>query len=385
MKVLISGASVAGPALTYWLSRNGCDVTVVERAGRPRQGGYAVDFRGHAHMSTLARMGVLADLEAVQTHAGAMRFIDPSGRTTMHLPAEFAGGELEVRRADLQNVLCNRCGDRVRFRYGDSVTALAQHPDRVDVSFASGEAESYDFVFGADGIHSNIRRLAFPGQEFERPLGYCIASWDADIAAPDDEAVCCNRPGRMLGTQPAALGGTAGVWAMFVTPKGGVDRRDSAAQRRLLRELYAGMGWRAGELLATLDDADDLYFNSLSRARVPQWSTGRVALVGDAAGGTSIGGMGTGTAIVGAYVLAGELLATPDDHAGAFQRYQARVAPYAEASSSNGESSGKFLAPASALGLALRNAMFGFPPIKNWMIREANRTGTDITLHEYSV
>jgi 2-polyprenyl-6-methoxyphenol hydroxylase-like FAD-dependent oxidoreductase len=360
-------------------------VTVVERARGLREGGYAVDFRGPAHMDTLARMGVLDDLRALETGGGAMRFVDAANRTQLFLPAEFAGGELEVRRADLTRVLYEHSKDRVHYMFGDTIRGLAQHADRAEVTFESAPPKSYDFVFGADGIHSNIRRLAFPGQEFERPLGYCIASWDADIAAPDDEAVCCNRPGRMLGTQPAARGGTAGVWAMFVTPKAGVDRRDSAAQRRLLRELYAGMGWRAGELLATLDDADDLYFNSLSRARVPQWSTGRVALVGDAAGGTSIGGMGTGTAIVGAYVLAGELLATPDDHAGAFRRYQARVAPYAEASSSNGESSGKFLAPASALGLALRNAMFGFPPIKNWMIREANRTGTDITLPEYSV
>lgn len=385
MKVLISGASVAGPSLAYWLSRNGWDVTVVERAARPREGGFAVDFRGPAHLGTLRHMGVLSDLEAIQTHAGALRFIDPKGRTRMHLPAEFAGGELEVRRADLQNVLCDHCGDRVQFRYGDSIATLSQHPGRVDVTFASGAKDSYDFVFGADGIHSNVRRLAFPGADFERSLGYCIASWDAAVDAPEDEAVCCNLPGRMLGTQPSHRGSNAGVWAMFVTPEGGVDRRDGAAQRRLLHALYDDMGWRSRELLATLDGADDLYFNSLSRARVPNWSVGRVALLGDAAGGTSIGGQGTGTAIVGAYVLAGELLATPDDYAAAFGRYQARVAPYGEASSGNGETSGKFIAPGSAFGLAMRNAMFNFAPIKNWMIREANRTGACIELPNYAI
>jgi 2-polyprenyl-6-methoxyphenol hydroxylase-like FAD-dependent oxidoreductase len=387
MKVLISGASVAGPALAYWLGRNGCDVTVVERAPQLRQGGYAVDFRGPAHLSTLARMGVLADLEAVQTHGGAMRFINPAGRTRLFLPAEFAGGELEVRRADLSRILSDHCGENVRFRFGDSITALVQHPARVEVAFAQGAPETYDFAFGADGIHSNVRRLAFPGADFERPLGYGIASWDAPgLAAPEGETLCCNVPGRMLGIQPAGRhGASAGVWAMFVAPKAEIDRRDAAGQHRLLHGLFAGMGWRAAELLATLEGADDLYFNTLSRALVPTWSAGRVALVGDASGGTSIGGMGTGSAIVGAYVLAGELLATPGDHQGAFRRYQDRVAPYAEASSVNGESSGRFIAPATATGLWARDALMACPPIKAWMIREAGRTGAAIALPDYPI
>jgi 2-polyprenyl-6-methoxyphenol hydroxylase-like FAD-dependent oxidoreductase len=175
VKVLISGASIAGPALAFWLSRNDVDVTVVERAAAFSEGGYAVDFRGPAHLGALTRMGVLEQLKALATGGSAMRFVDQKGRTTLFLPAEFAGGDLEVRRADISRVLVDASG-KVDYRFNDSVRALHQFPDRVDVVFERSPPESYNYVFAADGIHSNIRRLAFPGQQFERDLGHYVAS-----------------------------------------------------------------------------------------------------------------------------------------------------------------------------------------------------------------
>jgi len=386
-RVLISGASIAGPALAFWLARVGCNVVVVERAPKLREGGYAVDFRGPAHFGVLEKMdGVLPALKERETGGGAMRFIDERGGTTMHLPAEFAGGELEARRADISRIIAEATRGDVEWRFGESVAALRQYPDRVEVSFESGAIDTFDLVFGCDGIHSNIRRLAFGADtEFERFLGYYIASWDIPgHAAPGDESVLCNAPGRMIGVTPAGRDGTPpGVMAIFASPELGYPRRDIARHKATLRQVFSGMGWRAPELLKSLDEADDVFVNTISRAIVPHWSTGRVALLGDAAGGTSIGGMGTGTAIVGAYILAGELVASPDNHAGAFARYQARVAPYAAACSKNGESSGKFLAPRSALTLFLRNAMFSCPPVKRWMIDLANESGADIELPAY--
>jgi 2-polyprenyl-6-methoxyphenol hydroxylase-like FAD-dependent oxidoreductase len=289
-----------------------------------------------------------------------------------------------VRRSDLSRILCDHCGEKVRFHYGDSVTALAQHADRVDVSFERAPPASFDFVVGADGIHSNVRRLAFPGKCFERPLGHCIAGWSAaGLPTAKDETVCCNLPGRMLGVQPSRHGAPS-VLAVFKAPRRAVSRHDEAGQRQIIRERFAGMGWRAPKLLAALEAAEDFYFNTLSRARTPVWHIGRVALVGDASGGASIGGQGSGAAIVGAFILASELLIAPEDHSAAFERYQRRVRPYAEASSSNGESAGKFMAPSNAVSLALRNAMFDFPPIKAWLIAEAKRTSVGLDLPDYS-
>ncbi len=387
LSILISGASVAGPALAFWLSRAGHDVTVVERSRGLREGGYAVDFRGLAHMDTLRRMGVLDDLTALETGGGAMRFVDAQNRTKLYLPAEFAGGDLEVRRADLTRVLYQHSKDRVHYLFGDSVRALTQHADRVEVAFESAPPQSYDFVFGADGIHSNIRRLAFPGVEFERDLGYVICSWDVPgLAATSPETICFNRPGRMIGIQPPGRDGTPpGVLALFASPPLDIGRRDTAQQKQVIARTFAGMGWRTPELLAGLAAADDVYFNRISRAKVPNWATGRVALIGDAAGGVSIGGMGTGSAIVGAYVLAGELLANPADYAVAFTRTQQRVEPFAYDGAANGENSGRFLAPRTPWGLALRNHLMSFPPMKAWMVAEAQKTGTAIELPDYAM
>jgi 2-polyprenyl-6-methoxyphenol hydroxylase-like FAD-dependent oxidoreductase len=382
-RVLISGASIAGPALAFWLGRAGYEVVVIERARAPREGGYAVDFRGAAHFGVLEKMaGVLPRLRQLKTGGGAMRFVNQRGRTTMFLPAEFAGGELEVRRADISRTIVEQTTGQVTYRFSESINALHQSPSEVRVTFASGATESFDFVFGCDGIHSNVRRLAFGDQSFERFLGYYIASWDIPgHEAPADESVLCNVPGRMIGVTPAGHDGSPpGVMALFKSPELAYSRRDISRHKDTLRRVFGDMKWRAPELLRTLDETDDVFVNTISRATVPQWAVDRVALVGDAAGGTSIGGMGTGTAIVGAYVLAAELGKAPKDYAGALARYQARVEPYAASCSRNGETSGNFLAPGSATTLFLRNAMFNFPPIKAWMINLANESGADIEL-----
>lgn len=387
MKMLISGASVAGPALAFWLGGAGHDVTVVERAPCLRKGGYAVDFRGKAHMGVLKRMGLIEDLRRIETGGGAMRFVDAGNRTRLFLPAEFAGGDLEVRRADLSRVLYEHTRSNVRYVFGDWVTALEQFTDGVEVTFEKSPPQSFDFVIGADGIHSNIRRLAFQGENFERALGYYIASWDAPgLRADKTEAVCFNVPGRMIGVQPPGRDGSApGVLALFASKPLDVGRRDSARQKDILRSIFAGMAWRTPELLATLGPADDLYFNTISRAKVPNWSRGRVALLGDAAGGVSIGGMGTGAAVVAAYVLAGELLADLQGYPAAFSRYQQRVEPYADEGASNGENSGKFLAPRTPWGLAFRNRFLSIPAVKAWMIDITQKTGAAIDLPDYGL
>jgi 2-polyprenyl-6-methoxyphenol hydroxylase-like FAD-dependent oxidoreductase len=385
-RVLISGASIAGPALAFWLGRMGYDVVVIEQAPALREGGYSVDFRGAAHFGVLGKMAsLLPHLKSLETGGGAMRFIDQRGRTTMYLPTEFAGGELEVRRADISREIVKQTTGQVVYRFGESLTSIDQSGDTVRVHFESGASDSFDFVFGCDGIHSNVRRLAFGDQSFERFLGYYIASWDVlGHDAPRDESVLCNAPGRMIGvTPPGRDGSPAGVMAIFKSSELPYSRRDVIRHKDTLRRVFGKMKWRVPELLETLERTDDVFVNTISRATVPNWSMGRVALAGDAAGGTSIGGMGTGTAIVGAYILAGELSSTPDDFVGAFARYQSRVEPYAAACSKNGETSGNFLAPGSAMSLFLRNVMFSVPAIKSWMIRLANESGADIDLPSY--
>ena len=220
-RVLISGAGVAGPALAYWLGRYGADATVVEIAPALRTSGFAVDFRGPTHLGVLKKMGVLDELRAVQTHGGAMRVVDENGRLIFEMPAEFAGGDIEVYRRDLSRVLYERSAGRAEYRFGDAIAALADAADGVHVDFSRGASQRFDLVIGADGMISGVRRLAFgPEQRYVRHLGYYLAGWDMPNALDVDTVPqMYNVPGRMAGIgadrrDPAQ----AGAQVVFASP-----------------------------------------------------------------------------------------------------------------------------------------------------------------------
>ncbi|MFF5973925.1 FAD-dependent monooxygenase [Streptomyces sp. NPDC012769] len=387
-KVLISGASIAGPALAYWLGRRGFEVTVVELAPELRKGGQAVDFRGDTHLTVLERMGVLDDLRRIQTGGSRMDFVDESGRTRLRLPAEFAGGDIEVLRGDLARVFHEHSLPYAEYRFGASITELRQDADGVQVRFTDGEARTFDLVIGADGLHSHVRRLAFgPEERYVRHLGYYVAGWtlpnDLDLGlGPEGGSVGVNVPGRL-----ASVGAVprdphrAGAFFAFSSDQLSYDRHDAEQQKAIVTRAFAGIGWHVPRLLESLREADDLYFDSISRADVPSWSHGRVALVGDAACGATIGGMGTGTAVVAAYVLAGELARADGDHATAFARYENLLRAYAEGCQAGGDRTGTFLAP-GRVGLRLRDWILSRPRALAWML-EAGKKVAGVDLPDY--
>ncbi|GAA3115657.1 2-polyprenyl-6-methoxyphenol hydroxylase-like FAD-dependent oxidoreductase [Kribbella aluminosa] len=385
MKVLISGASVAGPSAALWLGRAGHDVTVVEIAPALRQGGYAVDFRGEVFTTVLERMGVLDELRSLQTGGNAMRFVDESGRKLMRLPAEFAGGELEVLRADLSRVLYEHSRAHATYRFGDSIAALHEHAAGVDVRFESGIEDTYDLVVGADGMHSVVRRLVWPQEQVvERHLNYYVAGWEVpNTLGISGDSLMYNVPGKL-----ASVGadrrdpGLAGTLFLFKSPVLQYDRRDVDQQKAIIRQQFDGLGWHVPELLNGLPAATELYFDSISRVRVDRWSTERIVLLGDAGYGATFGALGTGTAVVGAYVLAGELARA--DFRTAFDRYEAALRK-SVSTTQDGSRAGSFLAPASRFGIVARNKMLDRPFFLNQMLKMAQNMSELIELPPYSV
>src|ERR1700728_4471541 len=169
-KALISGASIAGPTLAYWLHRYGFDVTVVERAAAVRSGGYPIDIRGTA-MEVVERMGLRPQVEAAHIASRDLTFVDALGKTIGSIPiydvtVNEAGQDVELSRGELTRLLYGLTKDStVRYRFKDSIEALEDDGSGVHVRFANGERQRYDVVVGADGIHSGTCRLAFGPEE----------------------------------------------------------------------------------------------------------------------------------------------------------------------------------------------------------------------------
>jgi 2-polyprenyl-6-methoxyphenol hydroxylase-like FAD-dependent oxidoreductase len=382
--VLISGASVAGPALAYWLDRYGFRVTVVEKAPALRPGGQAVDFKGRTHRTVLERMGVWEEIRQRRTGRFDTVYLDASGRELAVMTGEFTGGDVEILRGDLAAILYERTTARCEYRFGDSITALTETADGVRAEFEHGTGQTFDLVVAADGIHSRVRRLTFgPEREYVRHLGYyyCVAGapgFGHDAGRPERlTARAWNAPGRM-----AARGGSKGSHLyLFASAELDRARGDGAAQRRLIHEQFAAMGGEVPSMLAELESLDDFYLDAIAQVQMSgRYTSGRVALVGDAGYGNTLGGFGTGLAVVGAYVLAGELAVADGDHEAAYARYDAIMRRYAKiAGNSN---AGRFMAPKTAVGIRGRNWLLGSRAF-GLMMKYGDKAANDIDLADY--
>lgn len=358
---LISGASIAGPALAFWLRRYGLRPVVIERAAALRLGGQNVDVRG-AGRTVARRMGIEDDIRAATTGEMGVRFVDARGRARAEFPAGTSSSdgftaELEILRGDLARILHERTRDRTEYIFGDHITGLDEAGDRVTVSFAQGPPRDFDLVIAADGIRSSTRSLGFGDEPEIRELGLYIAYLTLPRAASDDAWWrWYNAPGgRSISLRPDNVGTTRAMLSFMFEPRG-YERLDPDGQREVLRRVFGDAGWEAPRVLSALDDAADLYFESIGQVRAPRWSRGRVALVGDAAYCASpISGMGTSLALTGAYVLAGEL-ARHADHREAFASYERILRPYVARAQQLPPGTPRLAHPRTRLGVAAFHA-----------------------------
>lgn len=361
-KALISGASIAGPALAYWLNRLGWEVTVVEKAPALRGGGYPVDVRGTA-LEAVRRMGILPRLREVNIDLRRLTFLAADGGevASVHphsVTGGVAGHDLEVRRGDLSDALYAATRDDVEFLFSDSIETLDEHEHGIDVTFRRGSTRTFDMVFGADGLHSHTRRLLFgPEEQFHRYLGYCFAVFTMpNTLGLSQETVMWNAPGRAAALY--AVGDHDDVvhaFLNFAHPQPPFDVfPDPRAQRDLMNTVFADAGWEVPGMLAALRDADDLFFDAVGQIRVPRWSDGRVALVGDAAWAPSfLTGQGTSLALVGAYMLAASL--ADREHPSGFAAYEHSTRDFVAMNQALVGKGGATLFPTTAQGLEERD------------------------------
>lgn len=362
-KVLISGASVAGPALAFWLNRYGFAVTVVEKAGTPRRGGYPIDVRGTA-LGVVRRMGILPRLRDAHIDLRRLTFLDGDGGEVASLnPHTVTGGvagrDLEVPRGDLTDALYTAVRDDVEFLFNDSIDTLDQSGHGVDVTFRGGGRRTFDMVVGADGLHSRTREFLFgPEERFHRYLGYCFAGFTMrNTFGLSHELMMWNTPGRAAALYAVGDNDDVHAFLNFAHPEPPFDAfRNPEAQRDLVAAVFADAGWEVPGMLAALRDADDLFFDGVSQIRMPRWSSGRVALVGDAAYAPSfLTGQGSSLALVGAYMLAGSL--ADRDHAAGFAAYEHHTREFVTVNQEQVGEGDATLFPTTARALEQRNDM----------------------------
>jgi 2-polyprenyl-6-methoxyphenol hydroxylase-like FAD-dependent oxidoreductase len=333
--VLVSGAGIAGPALAFWLHRHGFVPTVVEVAPARRPGGQTVDLRG-AGRTVVERMGLMPTVRATCVDQRGIAYVDATGRHVAEMAVDALDGdgivsEIEILRGDLADVLIDATQDDVEYLFGLRVTALAERVDDVEVTFSDGTVRPFDLVVGADGPHSGIRGLAFaPEEDVAQPLGGYMAWFTAP--APTDLGgwyQMYNEPGLVASMRPDRIPGRVKAGLSFLSEPLAYDRRDLATQRRIVADRFAGSGGPAPALVEAMADADDFYLENVAQVHLDRWSSGRVVLLGDAGYcPTPLTGMGTSFALVGAYVLAGELARSDGDHDRAFVAYEERMRPY---------------------------------------------------------
>ncbi|THG31810.1 FAD-dependent monooxygenase [Naasia lichenicola] len=378
---LISGAGIAGPALAALLTARGVAVTVVEQAAVPRSGGQAVDLRGAAR-TVAQRMGLLDAIRAVSLDQRGIAWVRGDGSIAARMGVDAFGGEgivseIEVLRGDLAAVLADATAD-VEYVYGDSIVALDDDGSGVDVAFEHAPGRRFDLVVGADGLHSVVRSLAFgPEEDFTRDLGL-YSCWFTAPAGIDVDGwmLMHNLPGGRVATvRPGRVPGELKAGLSFRSGRIAYDRADVAAQKAIVADHFADGGWEVQRLVAAMHDASDFGFDSTAQVHLPSWSHGRIVLLGDAAWSpTQLTGLGTTLAMVGAYVLAGELAhaadaAPNDDSSGglgrdaeiraALRRYEERMRPFVASAQKLPPGGVDAFVPTRALEIRMRLAVMG--------------------------
>lgn len=323
-RILISGGGIAGLTLAYWLKQRGFLPTIVEKHPSGRGGGYKVDVRGAA-LDVAKRMGIYQDLLDANVNLASSKFVT-SDEKVFEFEGDLLGssseGEIEINRWDLAQILSKKI-DGIEIIYGDSIAKIE---DKV-VHFEKMKPREFDIVIGADGQYSNVRRLVFgEDSKYLKRFGiqFCVFPIPNIFELERCEIVYFDQ-GKLATAY--AVGNHS--YACFAF-KSDEEMPSPDRLKAVFEKQFHGLNWEIPRLISLMKESDDCYFNSIAQVRMPSWSHGRVALVGDAA--HSVQAMGTSLAMIGGYILARELEEAKGDYTLAFDRYEKTLRKIVEAS-----------------------------------------------------
>ncbi|KAI9753407.1 MAG: hypothetical protein M4579_005179 [Chaenotheca gracillima] len=377
LKILVSGASIAGSTTAYWLAKGGARVTVIERAPSLRTAGQGIDVEGPA-LDVIKRMGLEEEVRRAGTNEAGITYVDEQGKQFATFDTEDKGNnvgftsEIEIMRGDLAGLLFGAADALagVEYRFGTTIKSLDQRGDGVRVHFSKGAEEDFDIVVGAEGLGSPTRGLILPEsntaacyfslggyvgyfsvprepQDAPRSRFYQTVGRRSILIRPRNETISSVYLGVIQDTAELKEASSAGV----------------VAQKELLTKMFQDVQYpELKRVLRGMEEADDFYFQHVAQVRLEHWYAGRGVLVGDAAYAPSpFSGQGTPLAIQGAYVLAGEISSSPAEPDVAFRKYEEKMKPFvktAQSLSMDGLTP-KLLNPESAWGLwVLRNIVW---------------------------
>ena len=386
--VLISGIGIAGPTLAYWLGEYGIHPILIERSPSLRAGGYVIDFWGLG-FDVAERMGLLPDLARQGYDVDEVRLVDGRERRVGGFGAgvfrTLTGGRyVSIARSDLAKLIYRTIEGRCETIFGDSVAGIEQVDEGVNFVFEKSSPRRFDLVVGADGLHSRIRNLAFGSQgRFEKYLGYFVAAFEIIGYRPRDEGVYVSYsiPGKQVARFAMRDDRTLFLFVL-AADEHNVDPHDTKIQKSLLFAEFGEAGWECPQILAALENCDELYFDRVSQIRMDRWSQGRVALVGDAAFCPALlAGQGAALAMAAAYVLAGELSASRTAPEAAFCRYEELLRPLIVRKQKAAEHFAHSFAPRTRMGIFVRNQVtkaFAIPGVAELAIGRDLRDRMDL-------
>ncbi|KKY21978.1 putative monooxygenase fad-binding protein [Phaeomoniella chlamydospora] len=368
--VLITGAGIAGPTAAFWLSRAGFRVTVVERASGIRATGQSVDIRGHG-LTVIQRMGLETNVRAKSTQEQGIRFVDKKNTCKAAFPVNDGfsfTSDIEIMRGELAQIFYEATNEEVEYIFGEQVGAISETQDAVTIEFANGASpRSVDIVIAADGWASTTRAIAFG--DWQKNAVHSLGEWAVWFTIPWEKtdtawARWYNAPrGRIFFLRPDSAECTRAALRIKTSDErlDKVSRKSVDEQKHLITHLVEDAGWEGPRIIKGMYQATDFYMQKIAQIKLKHWSKGRTVVVGDAGYCPSpMSGMGTTVAIVGAYVLAGEIAANPGNHPAAFEAYERKMQSLVKKAQKLARGAPAMINPQTEWGIYILHLILGF-------------------------